>query len=35
MIERCVTGALLGQPWRFEAVVMAVWLAHKKRLDQV
>ena len=25
----------LGRPWRFEAVLMAVLLAHEKRLDQV
>jgi hypothetical protein len=25
----------LGRPWTFEAVVMAVLLAHEKRLDQV
>ena len=25
----------LGQPWRFEAVCMAVLLAHEKVLDQV
>jgi hypothetical protein len=25
----------LGRPWKFEAVVMAVLLAHEKRLDQV
>jgi hypothetical protein len=36
----CVTQQLqaevaLGQPWRFEAVLMAVLLAHAKRMDQV
>ncbi len=25
----------LGQPWRFEAVLMAVLLAHEKWLEQV
>ena len=25
----------LGRPWRFEAVMMAVLLAHEKRLEQV
>ena len=25
----------LGRPWRFEAVIMAVLLAHEKRLEQV
>jgi hypothetical protein len=25
----------LGRPWTFEAVLMAVLLAHEKRLDQV
>jgi hypothetical protein len=27
--------ALLGRPWKFEAVLTAVWLAHEKRLDQI
>jgi hypothetical protein len=26
---------LLGRPWKFEAVLMAVLPAHEKRLDQV
>ena len=26
---------LLGRPWKFEAVLMAVLLAHEKRLDQI
>jgi hypothetical protein len=26
---------LLGRPWKFEAVLMAMLLAHEKRLDQV
>jgi hypothetical protein len=26
---------LLGRPWKFEAVLMAVLLAHEKRLNQV
>jgi hypothetical protein len=26
---------LLGRPWKFEAVLTAVWLAHEKRLDQI
>jgi hypothetical protein len=25
----------LGRPWRFEAVIMAVLLAHEKRIEQV
>jgi hypothetical protein len=25
----------LGRPWRFEAVIMAVLLAHEQRLEQV
>jgi hypothetical protein len=36
----CVTQSLqaevqLGRPWRFEAVIMAVLLAHDKRIEQV
>jgi hypothetical protein len=25
----------LGRPWRFEAVIMAVLLAHEKRIEQI
>jgi hypothetical protein len=25
----------LGRPWRFEAVIMAVLLAHEKRIDRL
>jgi hypothetical protein len=24
---------LLGRPWKFEAVLTAVWLAHEKRVE--
>jgi hypothetical protein len=33
--QQLQTEVLLGRPWKFEAVLMAVLLAHEKRLDQV
>ena len=39
-IVACATQQLqaevqLGRPWKFEAVIMAMLLAHEQRLDQV
>jgi hypothetical protein len=33
--QQVQAAVLLGWPWTFEAVLMAVLLAHEKRLDQV
>jgi hypothetical protein len=33
--QQMQTEVRLGRPWGFEAVLMAVLLAHEKRLDQV